>query len=158
MRSKLLMLFVAAGIAALIAPDARAVEQTTAATTRQPSALEKLNASVCDVSGTVFRVKMVDKSPWGQEAPSQMNTIETQISISIDERTPHRKDIDATNHPCLSTSKGTLRTYKLCSPTKVRQGDRIWATEGINTGSAKAIGCLFDIRVVAAAPAPPKKI
>lgn len=151
------MLLIAAAIAGLTAPDARAVEQAAAVTQRQPTAMEKLNANVCDVAGMVLRVSKVDKSPWGQEAPSQMNTIETHVSVSIDTRTPHRKDVDATNHPCLSTAKGTLRTYKLCSPTVVKQGDRIFATEGINTGSARAIGCLFDIKVVAAAP-PAKKI
>lgn len=110
-----------------------------------------MNSNVCDIAGTVLRVRKVDKSPWGSEAPSQMNTVETQISISIDMRTPHRKDA-AENHPCNTTPKGTLRTYKLCSPRPVRQGDRIQATEGINTGNARSIGCLFDIKVVAAAP------
>lgn len=113
--------------------------------------MEKLNRNVCDVTGTVFRVRMVDKKPWGQEAPSKMNTVETHISISIDVRTPHRKDAE-TNHPCNATPKGTQRTYKLCSPVRVKQGDRIQATEGINTGSARTIGCLFDIKIVEASP------
>lgn len=157
MPSKFLMLFAAfACVAGVFASDARAVEQAAPAPVaeapaKELSIIEKMNSNVCEVAGTVLRVRLVDKSPWGYEAPSQMNTTETQISISVDVRTPHRKNAEA-NHPCNATPKGTLRTYKLCSPTRVKQGDKIQATEGINTGNAKAIGCLFDIKVVAAAP------
>jgi len=163
MHSKFLMLLAAfACIAGVFTTDARAVEQAPAASVaaeappaHQPSIMEQMNRNVCDIAGTVLGVRKIDKSPWGQEAPSQMNTIETQISVSIDARTPHRKDAEE-NHPCNATPKGTLRTYKLCSPRVVKQGDRIQATEGINTGSARAIGCLFDIKIISAAPAPKK--
>jgi hypothetical protein len=145
------MLLVAfACVAAVFASDARAVEQAATAPPAEPSAIEKLNNNVCDVAGMVLRVSKVDKSPWG-DAPSQMNTIETHVAVSIEARVPHRKTVEA-NHPCTATPKGTLRTYKLCSPIRVKQGDRILATEGINTGSARTIGCLFDIKVVSSVP------
>lgn len=167
MRSKVLMLLAAvACVAGVFASEARAVEQVAEQATkpppaqtaqvREPSIMEKMNRNVCDVAGTVLRVRLIDKSPWGTEAPSQMNTTETQISISVEARRPHRKDAEA-NHPCNASAKGTMRTYKLCSPIKVKQGDRIMATEGINTGNARTIGCLFDIQVVGAPP-PVKKI
>ena len=86
MRPKFLILLAAiACVAGVFASDARAVEQVAeqaaappaqTAQAREPSIMEKMNRNVCEVAGTVLRVRLVDKSPWGSEAPSQMNTVE----------------------------------------------------------------------------------
>lgn len=120
-----------------------ALLSTSAAQSREQGDIEEM----CDIVGTVDRLKLVQRSPWTDGTPSTMMKLETHISVRIDDRRPHDKDA-AEGHSCHTQSKGEKRTYKLCSTTKVKSGDRIVGTEGTQTGSSKAIGCLFDLVVL----------
>ena len=69
------------------------------------------------------------------------------ISVLLHDRTPH----DKTKPKDLchgDTAKGKKVTYKLCSPTEVKEGDLIHATEGTMTVDPYGVGCLFDIVVL----------
>lgn len=139
MKSKLIS-FAMMAVTALMVTSSSAQSSDTAVT-----------PSVCDVVGTIVRLNQVQRSPWTDGTPSTMMTVETHLSVHIDDRTPHDKDA-AADDPCHKKIAGEKRTYKLCSPTPVKQGDRIHGTEGTQTGSAYVVGCLFDLVVL-----PPKQ-
>lgn len=120
-----------------------ALLSTSTAQSRDKSDIDDM----CDIVGTVDRLKLVQRSPWTDGTPSTMMKLETHISVRIDDRKPHDTQASDT-HSCHKETKGEKRTYKLCSTTKVKSGDRIVGTEGTQTGSSKAIGCLFDLVVL----------
>lgn len=108
-------------------------------------AAAKASDAVCEVNGFVTAIEKVERSAWDDGAPSPFSTVETRITLKIAERMPRDKGV--AGESCKKTGEDALVTYKLCSPTKVKVGDTILATEGIETGSAHALGCLFDVSV-----------
>lgn len=106
---------------------------------------------MCDIVGIVEKTGIVTKSPWSDGTPSILSTDEMHISVLISDRTPHDKDAPAED-PCHKEVKGEIRTYKLCSPTSPKPGDRIHGTEGTQTGSPDVFGCLFDLIILPETP------
>jgi len=104
--------------------------------------------SVCEITGTVMELKNVERSPWTDGTPSTLSVYETHISIAIANRKPHSKAAPAES-PCnVALKKDEQLTYRVCSNTPVKKGDRVTATEGGSTGSARISRCLFDIVVL----------
>lgn len=104
--------------------------------------------STCDIMGTVVELRAVERSPWTDGTPTTLAIYETHIQVSIHKRRPHRETAPAES-PCrkaLETNE--LRTYKLCSSSKPKRGDRITGTEGGSTGSNRVARCLFDLVVL----------
>jgi hypothetical protein len=101
-------------------------------------------AADCDITGTVMSIEKIEKSAWQDGAPSAFSTVETRIAVRINQRTPHTA---GNNAACPASLVTETKTYKLCSPTPVKAGSVIRATEGIDTGANSALGCLFDISV-----------
>lgn len=110
-------------------------------------ATKKYSANVCEITGIVAKIENVERSPWSDGTPSALSSFETDIWVTVNDRKPHFRNAP-TDSICNRGAKGEVAAYKLCSPTKVRKGDRIHATEGLHTGSAHAAGCLFDLVVV----------
>lgn len=108
--------------------------------------------STCDITGTVLELRAVERSPWTDGTPTTLAIYETHIQVSIHKRRPHRDSAPAES-PCrkpLETNE--LRTYKLCSSSKPKRGDRITGTEGGSTGSTRVARCLFDLVVLNTEP------
>jgi len=107
------------------------------------SATQYAQPPVCEIRGTVSSLESVNTS----KVPSAFSGSETHISVNIETRAPrYQQTADAA--PCQNLTKAKLQTYKLCSPTRVKAGDKIHGTEGINTGPAASVGCLFDLIVL----------
>ncbi len=106
----------------------------------------------CDVIGLIVSVKQVQQSPYRDGTPTRMATIETHIDLRIDDRKPHSEKDDATGQTCKKRTATEKRTYKVCSPTRVKPGDRVAGTEASLIGSARTVACIFDLVVV-----PPKQ-
>lgn len=123
-----------------------AVLLTVSASTAQSSEQFE-EPRMCDIVGMVEKVSHVAKSPWSDGTPTTMTTTEVRISVFIADRKPHDKNAKA-DDPCHQEAKDEKRTYKLCSPTPVKRGDRIHGTEGTHTGAAGVVGCLFDLIVL----------
>ncbi len=105
--------------------------------------------ATCDVVGMVVNVKQVQQSPYRDGTPTRMATIETHIDIRIDDRKPHSEKDDAAGQQCKKKNASEKRTYKVCSPTAVKAGDRISGTEASLVGSGRSISCIFDLVIVA---------
>jgi hypothetical protein len=101
-------------------------------------------AADCDIIATVMAIEKIEKSAWQDGAPSSFSTVETRITIRISGSAPHAAD---SKSACATTPAAETKTYKLCSPTPVKAGNIIRATEGMDTGANSALGCLFDISV-----------
>lgn len=123
-----------AAIGMLSAYQARAAE----------SATQNAVPVVCEIRGQVAGLKEVSI---GGETPTTLAGTETHIYVSVLERAPRYKQ-HAGSAPCVRHQEKELRTYKLCSPIRVQQGDLINGTEGTNTGPTSPVGCLFDLVVV----------
>ncbi len=109
-------------------------------------------SEVCDITGIVSKMQVVNRSPWTDGTPTTQTTLETHIAVTIDGRKPHRNGAPAA-HPCnQQMPQNAVMVYKLCSTTPVQEGDRIIGTEGLDTGSEKVVGCLLDLIVL-----PPKE-
>ena len=99
----------------------------------------------CAVTGRVVKVEAVQKSPWNDGTPTTLTTTEIRLHIDIESREGSKE--------CTPYTDKTPRIYKQCSPTRVAVGDRIKGTEGLATGNAQAVACLFDVALIE----PPKK-
>lgn len=107
------------------------------------SAGKALTPVVCEIRGQVADLRQVTQG----DAPTALAGTETHIYVSVLDRSPrYKKGIE--NDPCIRREARELRTYKLCSPTRVQKGDVINGTEGTNTGPSSPVGCLFDLVVV----------
>lgn len=104
-------------------------------------------ASICDIQGTVSQLRFVQSATLVNGAPSAMSTTERHIYVTLSSRTPHDKNAKS-DDICHANANGETRTYKICSPIRVKKGDIIKGTEGTQTGSAKATGCIFDLVVI----------
>lgn len=127
------LVFGLVGIGMLTAFHARAAE----------SATQKNQPPVCEIRGQVAALKKVATGT----SPTSFSGMETHIYVSILDRSARYKK-GAASDPCVRHQKAELRTYKLCSPTRVQKGDVINGTESTNTGPTTPIGCLFDLVVV----------
>lgn len=127
------VLFGLVGITMLTALNARAAQ----------SATQNTPSPVCEIRGQVADLKLVNLA----DTPTSFAGTETHIYVSVLDRSPRYKK-QAANDPCVRRQEKELRTYKLCSPTRVRKGDVINGTEATNTGPTAPIGCLFDLVVV----------
>lgn len=107
------------------------------------SATQYAPPTVCEIRGTVSSLEHVNTA----NIPSAFSGSETHISVNIEQRAP-RYHQAADKAPCPALTPEKLQTYKLCSPTRVKAGDKIHGTEGINTGPAASVGCLFDLIVL----------
>lgn len=127
----------------------------------QPSqkseAAQKLSANVCEITGVVAKLENVERSPWSDGTPTTLSAFEVDIAVTVKDRKPHYKNAPA-NSVCHRAAKGETRIYKLCSTTVPKAGDRIHATEGLQTGSRRSTGCLFDVVVIPPAEGEKKKI
>lgn len=95
----------------------------------------------CSVTGRVTKVEAVQKSPWNDGTPTTLTTTEIRLHLQIENRQGGKG--------CEPyTGDQALRIYKLCSPTRVAVGDNVKGTEGLSTGTAGALGCLFDVALV----------
>lgn len=121
------------GISMLTAMNVRAAE----------SATQNIATPVCEIRGQVAGLKRVTLG----DSPTSFAGTETHIYVSVLDRSPRYKK-QVTNDPCVRLQEKELRTYKLCSPTRVQKGDLINGTEANNTGPTAPIGCLFDLVVV----------
>jgi hypothetical protein len=103
-------------------------------------------ARACEITGLVAQLDNVQSSPWSDGAPSAFGENEVRIAVEIEQRLPHgQTPPDA----CQLTPAGdasAMAVYKLCSPTTVRPGDHIRATEG--AAPIKGFSCLFDVTVI----------
>lgn len=115
--------------------------------TAQPAPASQKAASICDIQGTVSQLKFVQSAAWVDGAPSPMSVTERHIYVTLSSRTPHDKNAKA-DDICHVKANGETRTYKICSPIRVKKGDIIKGTEGTQTGSSKATGCIFDLVVI----------
>lgn len=114
----------------------------------QPAQTSKQHDTTCEITGIVAAVRKVERSPWGDGAPSTMSVFETHILVSILHRRPHDKEAPKTS-PCNEAiKKNELARYKLCSSKRPQLGNRIRGTEGGSTGSANAVRCLFDLEIL----------
>ena len=137
------------------AMGAGSAETETAATAPAPAAedgkeslpTKKYSGNVCEITGVVAKLESVERSPWSDGTPSALSSVETDIWVTVNDRKPHYKNAPA-DSVCNRGAKGEVAAYKLCSPTRVLKGDRIHATEGLRTGSARSVGCLFDLVVL----------
>lgn len=102
---------------------------------------------VCEVTGTVAKMELVQRSPWTDSAPTTVTTQELLIWVLVEGRNP-RNPVAPKTSPCYQAGKNEVRTYKVCAPTQVRPGMKIHGTEGTETGSNLAVGCLFDIAIL----------
>ena len=101
----------------------------------------------CDIRGLVANMETVQRSPWNDGAPSAFTVTEVHLSVVLEDRMPHDKGAKDTT--CRITDAKTRKlVYKLCSPTTVKPGDRIQATEGNYVLNSFGIGCLFDVAVL----------
>lgn len=100
--------------------------------------------AVCEIRGTVAGLQSVSTT----EAPSPLATQETHIYVSISQRSARYRKVSSHNDPCTRRADAEMRTYKLCSPTRVKKGDIINGTEGTETGPSAPVGCLFDLVVI----------
>ena len=107
------------------------------------SATQQNLPPVCEIRGQVAALKEVAIG----NTPTSFAGMETHIYVSVLGRSARYKK-NMTSDPCATEQKAELRTYKLCSPTRVQTGDLINGTESTGTGPAAAIGCLFDLVVV----------
>jgi len=98
---------------------------------------------VCEIRGQVADLRQVTPG----DTPTALAGTETHIYVSVLDRTSRYKK-QAENDPCFRREAKELRTYKLCSPTRVKKGDVINGTEGTNTGPSSPVGCLFDLVVL----------
>lgn len=98
---------------------------------------------VCEIRGQVAGLKQVAIG----DTPTSFSGMETHISVSVLNRSARYKK-NAAGDPCIRHQETELRTYKLCSPTRVKKGDVINGTEATYTGPTTPIGCLFDLVVV----------
>ncbi len=126
----------AALVALVVVAQARPVIAAEASTDALPP---------CDITGVVSSVQLVERSPWADGTPSTLSTTQTEISVVVKSRAPHYTNSQAKDL-CTASSAQKI-TYKLCSPTKVKQGDYIRATESSATKSGSS-SCLFDLVVV----------
>ncbi len=107
------------------------------------SATQNAAPVVCEIRGQVAGLKEVAIG----DTPTTFAGTETHIYVSVLERAPrYKKHVESA--PCVRHQEKELRTYKLCSPIRVQQGDLINGTEGTNTGPTSPVGCLFDLVVV----------
>lgn len=100
----------------------------------------------CEIVGHVGLVQAVQKSPWRDNTPSPLSVTEVQVVLLLEQRKPRNA---AAAGGCDLPKKYAKAVYKLCSPTRVKKGDRIRATEGsyaIDPGAATS--CLFDVAVL----------
>lgn len=100
--------------------------------------------AVCEIRGTVAGLQNVSTT----EVPSPLATQETHIYVSILQRSARYRNLSSENDPCTRRAESEMRTYKLCSPTRVKKGDIINGTEGTETGPSAPVGCLFDLVVI----------
>jgi hypothetical protein len=139
----------------------KAAPAAEAAPVAAPAAkeVEMLHRPLCAIEGVVTALQKIEKSAWADGAPSNFSTVEVQISLRVATRTPYRaNDKDAIEF-CKTTQGGTeVRSYKLCSPTPVKAGDYVTATEGNDTGTASVASCLFDLSVKPAGSLPKKEM
>lgn len=142
-------------------PDAPVESTTTPGQAAQPSqqseAAQKLSANVCEITGVVSKLENVERSPWSDGTPTTLSAFEVDIIVTVKDRKPHYRNAPATS-VCHKAAKGEARIYKLCSTTVPKAGDRIHATEGLQTGSHRSTGCLFDVVVIPPAEDEKKKI
>lgn len=142
-------------------PDAPVESTAAPGQAAQPSqksaAAQKLSANVCEITGVVSKLENVERSPWSDGTPTTLSAYEIDIAVTVKDRKPHYKDAPA-DSICHKTAKGEVKVYKLCSKTVPKAGDRIHATEGLQTGSRRATGCLFDIVVIPPAENDKKKL
>jgi hypothetical protein len=109
-------------------------------------ALPATAEEICDIAGSVSGIRQVNKSPLADGSPTTMGVVqEVHVSIVLDERVPHDRSRD---HALCGAAKGAQVTYKLCSPTQIRAGDRIRGTEGLMIVDPAGMGCLFDVAVL----------
>jgi hypothetical protein len=113
-----------------------------------------LAAEVCEITGRVSKMDTVQESPWADGAPSFFTTTIVHVSVELENRAPRGK---AASETCRMTGDGAAgkrpptAAYKLCSPTPVKPGDRIRATEGATPiDLAHGVVCLFDVAVLPA--------
>lgn len=117
-----------------------AAEQPAAAATPD---VWKDTAASCSIEGLVLQLQTVST----YTAPTSLAETEKHVKISISDRTSrNRKQADPRCQK--RPAQEELLTYKVCSPTPIKPGDRIRATEGTETGPSKKTGCLFDIVVL----------
>lgn len=118
----------------------------TASTTTTTTVKKRPAAQICDIVGNITDIESAQDSSWQYNVPTQLDTSKNLVmQISVEARNPHDSKTLAAN--CKRRMEKETRTYKLCSVTKVKVGDRIQGTEGIDTGS-RAVGCLFDLVVL----------
>lgn len=108
----------------------------------------KAHDTTCEITGIVAGVRKVERSPWGDGAPSTMSVSETHILVSLLHRRPHDREAPESS-PCNEAlKKNELARYKLCSSKRPKPGNRIRGTEGGSTGMANAVRCLFDLEIL----------
>lgn len=100
----------------------------------------------CDITGIVSSVQLVERSPWEDGTPSALSTTQTEISVIIKSRAPHYSHVNSKDVCTTSPEEGKM-TYKLCSPTPVKKGDQIQATES-SAAKGGSKNCLFDLVVL----------
>lgn len=113
-----------------------------------PELLASRTDSVCDITGTVTEMKYIERSPWTDGTPSTLSIFETHLKVSVHNRRPHHTAATSAS-PChAALEKNEMRTYKLCSSAKPKQGDRITGTEGGSPGNTRIVRCIFDLKIV----------
>ena len=142
---------------AVTEPDAPGESSKTAEPSQQSAAAQKLSANVCEITGVVSKLENVERSPWSDGTPTTMSAFEVDVIVTVKDRKPHYRNAPA-DSICHRAAKGEMRIYKLCSTTVPKAGDRIHATEGLQTGGRRSTGCLFDIVVIPPAEGDKKKI
>jgi hypothetical protein len=118
----------------------------------EPSVIKNGTAETskyCDIVGEITNLYSYADTPWkGVPTALAQSEIRILISVNVDERSPHEKDDLKGQAFCGQGTINKVFSYKLCSPTPVKKGDRIHAVESTETGSKKSIGCLFDLKVL----------
>lgn len=144
-------------IAAPVMDDAAEVKKKPPVTQKEEPAhtqTSDYHQPVCIIAGTVTAIQTIERSPWNDGTPTTLTTTEIRVSVALDSRTVQRNV--ANTAQCDMPADQKPVTYKLCSPTLVKQGDRIKGVEGLATGSDLLLGCLFDVAIdKAPTPAPP---
>lgn len=104
-------------------------------------------AKYCDITGQITDLHSYIDTPWNG-VPTALSETRVLISINVNSRSAHEKNDTKGQEYCGQGALNKVFSYKLCSNTPIKRGDRVSAVEGTDTGSKKSKGCLFDLVVL----------